>query len=220
MAEPVQLIDQTGGAGNAAASPPPRENFVSAGNAAPYGRDLYPTLDLGGSEPDTTVPPADPFSAWNDLTAAAIRRENALYSVISQLNANAVDPYEKEPGFDFQKAARDAGNDQYMDRYAAVFNQRAADALTAKINQEKQDRRTIQAAGAWGGLSQTAGWRASVSLPNWARSPSRRCRTWSAGATARWWSAMRLTFLRRFKRRSREWSATLTPGSSLSSRWT
>jgi len=77
------------------------------------------------------------YPTWVELIGAAARQSNSIVSVFSN-NMNYVDPYEIEKGFDFQKEARDAGHegDGYLDRYAYVFNQRAADALTAQTNKE------------------------------------------------------------------------------------
>ena len=110
--------------------PPPR----------PFGRDHYPILLVGGADPDITIP-APELDRPSDLEVlgAAFRRENEVGSILSD-EMFGVNPYENEDGFDFQAAAKAAGFDgEYLDRYAAMFNQRAADALTAKIKRERED---------------------------------------------------------------------------------
>lgn len=116
-----------------------------------FTRSLYPDLRLGEPEPDVTLKPRPEFAHPDDASVliSAFRKENEIASYLSN-QMNGVDAFKPEDGFDFQKAAKDAGHDQYLDRYAHVFNQRAADALTAQINQEDADNRVLAASGVFG----------------------------------------------------------------------
>lgn len=115
--------------------------------------DLYPNLQVFTPAPDTRIPQAPdqaPPSAV-DLARAAFERDNEFVSNAVDEMAG-VDPYKHEDGFDFVAAAKAADHMNYLDRYAGVFNQRAADALTAKINREQENDRTLAAAGVGGML--------------------------------------------------------------------
>jgi len=113
--------------------------------AAPGARNLTNVAPV--TEPD------DP--SIGETVAAAFRTENVVGSYLASRGVQ--NPYEVENGFnaiDYVKDDPDFA--PYVERFAGVFNRKAADALKAKIKQEEQDRRTIDAAGVNGVIASLA----------------------------------------------------------------
>ncbi|MGI8390547.1 hypothetical protein [Brucella anthropi] len=98
--------------------------------------------------------PQDP--SLGETVVAAARTENIVGSYLS--SRGMPNPYEiDDPSFnsiDYVKDDPDYA--RYVDRFAGVFNKRAADALKLQIKQEEQDRRTLDAAGVTGTIASLA----------------------------------------------------------------
>lgn len=103
---------------------------------------------------------AQPDDDWADpsLTqtfGAAFRTQNTIGSYIA--SRGAPDPYQIESGFDaIDYVKDDARYSPYVEKFAGVFNRKAADALKMQIDREEQDRRTLQASGGMGTLAEMA----------------------------------------------------------------
>ncbi|MFK4060725.1 hypothetical protein [Brucella anthropi] len=98
--------------------------------------------------------PQDP--SLGETVVAAARTENIVGSYLA--SRGMPNPYEiDDPSFnsiDYVKDDPDYA--RYVERFAGVFNKRAADALKLQIKQEEQDRRTLDAAGVTGTIASLA----------------------------------------------------------------
>lgn len=111
-----------------------------------------PVQDLSNLAIDET-PDIDPTTA--ETWGAAFRTQNVVGSFLT--SRGMPNPYEIEQDFnaiDYVKDDPKYGD--YVDRFAGVFNRKAADALKARIDKEDADRRTLDAAGGMGFLAQMA----------------------------------------------------------------
>jgi hypothetical protein len=120
--------------------------------------DETPVLPNVGQLPGAeAVPPEevpDGPSAGETL-AAAFRLENTIASGLSALSEGARQDDALDPDFDFVEAIPERHQLQ-AEHYAFVNSQAQADAVTRKIDQEIQDRQTIEEAGTFGVVSMFA----------------------------------------------------------------
>ena len=105
----------------------------------------------------TNVAPADEPQdpTMGEAMAAAFRSGNVITSFIT--STGAPDPYEIEQGFnaiDYVKDDPDFA--PRVERFAGVFNKKAADALKIQLRQEDEDKRTREAAGVMGVVADLA----------------------------------------------------------------
>ncbi len=105
----------------------------------------------------TNVAPADEPQdpTMGETMAAAFRSGNVITSFIT--STGAPDPYEIEQGFnaiDYVKDDPDFA--PRVERFAGVFNKKAADALKIQLRQEDEDKRTREAAGVMGVVADLA----------------------------------------------------------------
>lgn len=97
--------------------------------------------------------PQDPSTG--ETYAAAFRSENTVGSFLA--SRGMADPYVIEQGFNaIDYVKDDPAFAPHVGRFSGIFNQKAADALKLKIQQENTDRRTIDAAGANGFIASMA----------------------------------------------------------------
>lgn len=110
------------------------------------------------AQPLTRLHPVDAETVDPSLAqtfGAAFRTQNVVGSFLS--SRGQPDPYAMEDGFDsIDYIKDDPAYAPYADRFAGVFNRRAADALKMQIDQEAADRRTLDAAGWTGTLAEMA----------------------------------------------------------------
>lgn len=98
-------------------------------------------------------PDVDPSLA--QTFGAAFRTQNIVGSYMS--SRGAPNPYEIEEGFDAIDYVKDDPRySPFVDEFAGIFNRKAADAKKLQIDQEQQDRRTLNAAGTLGTVAQMA----------------------------------------------------------------
>ena len=83
------------------------------------------------------------------LLGAAARQENTVVSTFSS-KTFGLNRYDYEEGYNFWEDIKGTEYEDYADEFATVFNKRYADALKAQIQQEKKDRRDMQASSGLG----------------------------------------------------------------------
>ncbi len=97
--------------------------------------------------------PDDP--SFGETVGAAVRTENLVGSYLASRGVQ--DPYEVEDGFNSIDYVKDDPEfSPYVERFAGVFNRKAADALKVQIKREEQDKRTLDAAGLSGTVASLA----------------------------------------------------------------
>lgn len=99
--------------------------------------------------------PAEEAPGFTETLGAAFRQENIIGSYFSR-QTTGIEPNVIEEGYNPWTDIVGSPYEDYWDRFADVHNSRYANALKSQIDQEKEDRRTIGAAG-WKGFVASMG---------------------------------------------------------------
>lgn len=110
---------------------------------------LPPAQILSGVEEDKIPEPVD----TSRILGAAFRQSNLIGSFLATKALTRPEEEVVEPGYDMWNDIKDTKYASHLDRFAHVFNKRAADALKAQIDMEERDRGLLNSAGFAGGAA-------------------------------------------------------------------